>query len=79
MFYPLGKNSEKPCGGEGGRWHPPPPTPCTSEGQFKNSYFGFHIILGAMSDIYERDVESSFMLSIKRLILHGASMMESSG
>ena len=29
MFYPLGKNSEKPYGGSG--IHPPPPTPCTSD------------------------------------------------
>ena len=28
MFYPLGKNSEKPYGG----WHPPPPSPLDVRG-----------------------------------------------
>ena len=65
MFYPVGKNSEKPYrDGRGGRWYPPPPPPLvlprvdsrtriSDSNAMRTQDPGFHIILGAMSDIYE--------------------------
>ena len=102
MFYPLGKNWEKPYraggGGKGGGIHHPHPLyvrgfiqelvfriPMQWEPRIPDStlflerWVIFMNLIVINTDRFAFGVESSSMLWIKKLILHGASVLESSG